>query len=193
MRLFVAIDLDPSIRERISRFVEGVQNFAPQARWTNPESWHITLKFIGEFPDAKIAELKAALATVQAPASTISFRGTGVFPTPKAARVFWVGIEADEHLSSLAGRIDEVTKKFGVESEKRAFTPHLTLARIGSGRPSRGPEDRKNQPFAKLLEQVAKMPPPDFGTMTARELWLYQSKLSPKGAQYTKLERFPLQ
>src|SRR5215468_2182672 len=98
MRLFVATDIDAEIRERIARFVGGVQNFAPQARWTQPESWHITLKFIGEFPDARLSELKSDLASVQSQPSTISFRSTGVFPSPRAARVFWVGIEADEKL-----------------------------------------------------------------------------------------------
>jgi 2'-5' RNA ligase len=190
MRLFVAIDLDNAIREKIVRFVEGASGFAPDVRWMKPEALHLTLKFIGEFPDAKVDELKAALAGVKSSSFDISFSGTGFFPTPKAARVFWIGVHADEQLQKLAAGVDDAVAKLGVEREARAYTPHLTLARAGSGRPSRGKEDKPNNRFQKLRERLEKMPPPDFGTMTAREFCLYQSKLSPRGSEYTKLERF---
>src|SRR5437868_15137726 len=98
MRLFVAIDLDEQIRQKILHFVEGVSGFAPDVRWMKPEALHLTLKFIGEFPDAKLDELKAALQMVKSSPFPISFRETGFFPTPKAARVFWVGVHADERL-----------------------------------------------------------------------------------------------
>jgi RNA 2',3'-cyclic 3'-phosphodiesterase len=92
MRLFVALDIDESIRERIARFAEGVSPFAPDARWAKPESLHVTLKFIGEQPDAALAAIKQALATVSGTAIEIPFRGYGFFPTAKSARVFWVGM-----------------------------------------------------------------------------------------------------
>ena len=62
MRLFIALDIDDAIRERIARFVEGVRNFAPDARWVKPESLHVTLKFIGEQPDAAVDQIKQALS-----------------------------------------------------------------------------------------------------------------------------------
>jgi 2'-5' RNA ligase len=190
MRLFVAIDLDAAIRQRIVRFVEGVSGFAPEVRWMKPEALHLTLKFIGEFPEPKFEELKAALAGVKSSPFEISFSGTGFFPTAKAARVFWIGGHADERLLKLAAAVDEAVAKLGVESEARAYSPHLTLARAGSGRPARGKEDTPNNRFQKLRERLEKMPPLEFGTMTAREFYLYQSKLSPRGSEYTKLERF---
>ncbi len=88
--------------------------------------------------------------------------------------------------------MDRALEPLGIEREQRAFSPHLTLARSGSGRPQRGKGDRPNRLFAVLQERLARMPPPDFGTMSAREFFLYLSKLSPQGAQYTKLERFAL-
>jgi 2'-5' RNA ligase len=190
MRLFVAMDLDNAIQQKIVRFIEGVSGFAPDVRWMKPEALHLTLKFIGEFPEPKIEELKSALARVKASSFDVSFSGTGFFPTPRAARVFWVGVHADERLRKLASAVDDAVAKLGVEREARAYTPHLTLARAGSGRPSRGKEDKPNNRFQKLRERLEKMPPPDFGTMTAREFYLYQSKLSPRGSEYTKLERF---
>src|SRR3954465_5496863 len=144
MRLFVAIDLGEPFRQKIVRFVEGLSGFAPDVRWMKPEALHLTLKFIGEFPDAKLDELKAALAKVQSEPFDISFSGTGFFPTAKSARVFWVGVRADERLQKLASAIDEAVAKLGVEREVRAYSPHLTLARAGSRRPTRGKEDKPN-------------------------------------------------
>ena len=191
MRLFVAIDIAPSIRTAIAQFVEGVRGFAPDVRWVLPESLHITLKFIGEWQ--RLDELKQALAAVRGEPVDITFGGTGFFPTPKAARVFWIGVDAPPQLATFASAIDAATSKLGIESEKRAFTPHLTLARSGSGRPQRTSRDRSNSLFQRLHDRLAAMPSPTFGTMTAREFFLFESKLSPKGAQYTKLERFPLE
>ena len=190
MRLFVAIDLDDPIRQKIVRFMDGVAGFAPEVRWMKPEALHLTLKFIGEFRDAKVDELKAALAQLRSEPFDLAFSGTGFFPAPKSARVFWVGVHADDRLQKLASAVDDAVAKLGIEREARAYTPHLTLARAGSGRPSRRKGDTANNRFQHLRERLEKMPPPDFGTMTAREFYLYQSKLSPKGSEYTKLERF---
>jgi 2'-5' RNA ligase len=190
MRLFVALDIDAEIRARIARFLEGVQPFAPEPRWVKPESLHVTLKFIGETPD--LDRIRGALREVKARAVTTSFRGTGFFPAPRSARVFWIGIEADAALAELAQKIEDALTPLGIEKESRAFTPHLTLARSGSGRPRREKGDPRNRQFELLQKRLAAMPPPQFGTMTAREFYLYQSKLNPKGAVYTKVERYPL-
>ncbi|HZC22762.1 MAG TPA: 2'-5' RNA ligase family protein, partial [Candidatus Binatia bacterium] len=64
MRLFLALDIDDAIRERIARFVDGVRNFAPDIRWVKPESLHVTLKFIGEQPEAALDRIKQAMAQV---------------------------------------------------------------------------------------------------------------------------------
>ena len=192
MRLFVALDIDAEIRGRLAQFMDGLRGFAPDARWVSAESLHITLKFVGEWPPERLDELKRGLAAVHGQPSEITFSGTGFFPTPKAARVFWIGIQAGPELASLAAAADAATSALGVESEKRAFAPHLTLARTGSGRPQRVSSDRSNSNFRRLQEKLAAMPAPAFGTMSPREFFLYESKLSPKGAQYTKLESYSL-
>jgi 2'-5' RNA ligase len=192
MRLFVALDLDREIRGRIAQFMDGVREFAPDARWVSDESMHLTLKFIGEWPPERLEDLKRALAGVRGQLAEITFSGTGFFPTPKSARVFWIGIQAGSELAALAAAVDTVTSALGIESEQRAFTPHLTLARTGSGRPQRMSSNGRNPSFQRLQEKLAAMPAPAFGTMSPREFFLYESKLSPKGAQYTKVESFPL-
>ena len=192
MRLFVGLEIDPRIRKHIDTFMQGVRNFAPDVRWVSPESLHITLKFIGWWPEERLAELKRALSTVRGEPTEIAFTGTGFFPTPRAARVFWIGIEAGRQLADLAAQVEAAVEPLGIAREQRSFAPHLTLARTGSGRPQRGREDRENPHFKRLQAKLAAMPTPHFGKMRPREFFLYESKPSPKGAQYTRLERFPL-
>jgi len=194
MRLFIALDISDTIRERIARFVEGVQGFAADARWVKPESLHVTLKFIGEQPEPAVEQMKQALASITAGAAEIHFRGYGFFPTAKSPRVFWIGMEADPQLPALAAVIDDKMAALGIPKEDRAFSPHLTLARGagGSGAPRWRKGDGPNRKFQRLQEKLSALPAPEFGTMTAREFFLYQSQLSPKGSKYTKLAAFPL-
>ena len=100
MRIFVGIDLDPQVRSRIERLIEGVQGFAPDARWVRPESLHITLKFIGEQPPERIAPITESLRQIKSNQIEIHFAGYGVFPAAKGPRVFWIGIEAAVQLAS---------------------------------------------------------------------------------------------
>jgi RNA 2',3'-cyclic 3'-phosphodiesterase len=195
MRLFIALDIENEIRERIMRFFDGVHAFAPDARWVKPESLHVTLKFIGEQPEAEVTKIREQLGTITAPSTEIHFRGYGFFPTAKSARVFWIGMEAGPELAGLAAKIDEEMASLGIERENRAYSPHLTLARAGggSGTPRFGKGDMPNRVFHLLQERLAALPTPEFGSMTPREFFLYQSQLSPKGSKYTKLARFALQ
>ncbi|HVO79796.1 MAG TPA: RNA 2',3'-cyclic phosphodiesterase [Terriglobales bacterium] len=194
MRIFVALDIDDAIRERIRLFIDGVSGFAPDARWVRAESLHITLKFIGEKPTDAVEQIKQALAGIRAETIAMSFRGYGFFPTVKAARVFWVGIESGPPLASLARAVDDATGSLGIPKEDRPFSAHLTLARGGggSGAPRWQKGDGANRSFQRLQEKLAALPMPEFGTMTAREFFLYESKLGRGGSQYTKIARFAL-
>jgi 2'-5' RNA ligase len=194
MRLFVALDIDDNIRGRLSRFVEGVRGFSPGARWVQPESLHVTLKFVGEKNEAEAERIKQTVQTIVADGFEMSFCGFGFFPGAQAARVFWVGIEAGDQLSALAATVDRTLVQLDIPKEEHVFSPHLTLARRGgsSGSPHKQKGDNPNRGFAKLQEKLGALPAPEFGTTSAREFFLYQSKLSPKGSTYTKLARFPL-
>ena len=194
MRLFIALDTDEAIRQRITRFVEGVTGFAPDARWMKPESLHVTLKFIGEQPEAAVEQIKNALGTIAMEPAEIHFRGYGFFPTAKSPRVFWIGIDAGPQLVTLWTAIDDQTASLGIPKEDRPFSPHLTLARRsgGSGSPRRMKADAPSRTFQRLQEKLSTRPAPEFGTMTPREFFLYQSQLSSKGSKYTKLASFGL-
>jgi 2'-5' RNA ligase len=194
MRIFIGIDLSSEIRIRIMRFLEGVQGFVPEARWVHPESLHITLKFIGEQTSEQVEAIAGALRRIESLAFEIRCAKYGFFPTPKAPRVFWIGIQAGPLLAALAESVDMATAELGIPREDRPFSPHLTLARAGgrSGSPRWRKGDGPNMAFAVLEKRLAAMGEIDFGTMTATEFILYQSQLSPKGSKYTKLQRFPL-
>ena len=146
MRLFIALDIDDAIRERIARFMDGVRGFAPDARWVRPESQHVTLKFIGEKQEAAVEQIKQALGTIRENVVEMNFQGYGFFPSAKAPRVFWIGLQAGPQLATLAATVDEAMAALGIPKEDHAFSPHLTLAR-GSGRsgsPRRQEDDRAN-------------------------------------------------
>jgi 2'-5' RNA ligase len=194
MRLFVALDIDDNIRGRLARFLDGVRGFAPEARWVRPESLHVTLKFIGEKSEADVENIKRALETIEAGTFEMNFRGYGFFPGARAPRVFWVGIEGGPKLTSLAATVDENLARLDIPQEEHAFNAHLTLARGagGSGSPRKEKGDGPNRSFQHLQEKLAALPAPEFGTMTAREFYLYQSQLSPGGSKYTKLAGFGL-
>ncbi len=194
MRIFIGIDLDPEVRARIERFLEGVEGFASEARWVRPESLHITLKFIGEQPPERVEAITERLRRVEGSAFEIRAGGYGFFPTAKAPRVFWIGIHAGPQLAELAESIDIATAELGSPREDRPYSPHLTLARGGgrSGSPKRRKVDGQHATFAMLQKRLAVRGDLDFGKMTAREFILYQSQLSPKGSKYTKLQRFAL-
>lgn len=194
MRLFVALDLDDAIRDRICLFMDGVRGFAQEARWVRPESLHVTLKFIGEKSADTADQIKTALSEIRVEPLQIAFQGYGFFPTSKAPRVFWIGIHAGPQLPGLAKAVDDATAKLGIAKEEHPYSPHLTLARggRGSGAPHHRRGDRPNQNFQHLQEKLVALPSPDFGTMSAHEFFLYESELGRGGSRYKKLAAFRL-
>jgi RNA 2',3'-cyclic 3'-phosphodiesterase len=193
MRIFIALDIDEAIRHRIARFMDGVRGFAPDVRWVRPESLHITLKFIGETAPENVDQIKEALKAVAAHAIEMNIRGSGFFPGAKSPRVFWLGIEAGPSLAALASTVDDRVAALGIAKQDHPFSPHLTLARGGGGSGSPRPKrDGFKRSFQRLEEKLAALPVPEFGTMTAREFFLYQSHLSRGGSRYEKLAGFTL-
>ncbi len=118
MRLFVALDIDPEIRRRIGEFCERMRPYAPEVRWVGAETFHITLQFLGE--TEKRDAIQTSLQQIHSAAIAMTFRGTGFFPNAKSPRVFWVGIEADEHLQHLAGEIGAALEPLGFKRDTMA-------------------------------------------------------------------------
>ena len=192
MRIFVALAIEEEIRRKIATFVDGARKFASEARWVRPESLHVTLKFIGEQSVEGVENIKRELAGISACPFKIRFRGYGFFPSARAPRVFWIGIEAGTELAALARRVDEAL--LAVPREEHPFSPHLTLARDSgrSGSPRKQHGDTPHSRFHELQHRLESLSPLEFGTMTADAFLLYQSRMGPGGSQYTKIAEFPL-
>ncbi len=181
MRLFVALEIPSDVRENLAALLKSLHAVSPQTRWVRPENLHVTLKFIGEMPETKLAAIRNALAGVQSEQHVaLDFRGLGFFPNEKHPRVFWAGIEASPNLKTLAAEIDGATEKLGIPREQRPFSPHLTLARF---EPPRLQETLR----AAILENEER----EFGSLRISQFHLVESKLKPSGAEYTTVESFP--
>jgi len=180
VRLFVALEIPPEVRERLTSLVQDLRAAAPQLKWVRVENLHLTLKFMGEADIAKLATIRSALSGVRS-REAIEFRvgRLDFFPDKKRPRVFWVGVEAEPELARLASDIDTALVTLGFPREERAFTPHLTLARLEGTRLSE-----------KFREAIAKRATQEFGSVQA-EFHLIGSKLRPMGAEYTTVQSFP--
>jgi RNA 2',3'-cyclic 3'-phosphodiesterase len=162
LRLFTAIDIPPDIKARLATLLNRLRPLA-DLKWVPAEKLHITTKFIGEWPEERLDELKQALAPVKVPAPIdIVIRGLGRLP-----RALYAAVEPNDALTALAAATDQAT---GIPAEDRAYRPHITLART-----------RKRVPSIDLDVSTV-------GSFRASSFALY---LSAAG-KYTKLQEFPL-
>jgi 2'-5' RNA ligase len=126
MRLFAAIEIPPEIRESLWGLTEGL----PGADWVDPETYHITLRFIGDAGRAETEEIDQALSELSTPGFALSLAGVDFFQTAGRPRSLWAGVSRSPPLLQLARRIDRVIVEGGRNPEERAFTPHVTIARL---------------------------------------------------------------
>ncbi|MGD1103567.1 MAG: RNA 2',3'-cyclic phosphodiesterase [Terriglobia bacterium] len=181
MRAFIAIDLPASVHAALAEAQRSFRSACRDARWTRPEGIHLTLKFLGEISDAQTKQVVEALAQIGPfEPFSVEVKGFGFFPQAHRPRVFWAGVAAPPALEELVARVEGYMEKIGFAREDRAFAPHLTLARFQDPRP---------QPA--LEAAVAGRAIPSLGKFEASEFFLFESKLSPQGAQYRKVMRFP--
>jgi len=133
MRVFIAVDLPNELRKELGEIERQLKPLTDTARWVAPESIHITLKFIGEVPEKRAEDIDSALTGLTWIPFTITVRGVGFFPGNRSPRVFWAGMEAPT-MQDLAEELDSRMERSGFEKEKRAFRPHITLARARDSR-----------------------------------------------------------
>ena len=181
MRVFVALDVPEPVRARLAEHSARLKKVCPNARWVRLEGVHITLKFIGEVLPEKLEQIRHALGGLPSLGPiAVQFAGLGFFPGALRPHVLWAGVEADPKLAELAAAIEMKLAPLGIAPEKRAFHPHLTLARFESP-----------QGTQALREAVEVMGRPEFGEDTFSEFHLYQSVLKRSGAEYTRLVTYP--
>ena len=179
MRLFVGMPLSDIVLAELSAVVARLKSGAYGLRWMEPDSWHITLQFLGNTEQERHECLVARLGTVRSAEMQVRLGDLGCFDR---SGVFFADVAATSELVSLAERVTAATSQCGFVAETRPFHPHITLARAkgqGRGKPLRALEKR-------LLCQ------PAFSRFVAREFLLYESHLSATGAKYEVRARFPL-
>jgi 2'-5' RNA ligase len=184
MRTFIAIEIPAGIKKEMVKVQDELKRSGADAGWTRPEGIHLTLKFLGEVPEAMIEKIKNAL--VQAAEATGRFRlkiaGAGSFPNPKNPRVVWLGVSGDiDRLSALQGSVEKSMTAIGFDQEERAFSPHLTLARIKYLRPRFS--------WQKTIDSIKDIKLAEFDV---DHVSLMKSDIKPSGAVYTEIGRVEL-
>ena len=176
VRSFVAVELEPALRDRLAELQARLQPRAGELRLVRPEGIHLTLRFLGPAAPTQLATLRGRLATAAAACPPLQTRvaGVGTFPVRGAPRVLWLGIELPEPLRELQRSCERAARAAGFEAEARPFQPHLTLGRW------RGPAARPQ------------LPEVDLGETRLETLVLFRSELQRDGAVYTPLARFAL-
>lgn len=175
-RLFVAIDLPPEIKRELGEICFGL----PGARWVPADQLHLTLRFIGEVDGGLGKDIREMLSTVTMAPFTVRLKGVGHFPPRKRPRVLWVGLEANDMILRLRGRIESILVRGGLEPEGRKYSPHITIARLQDTPAVKA----GNFLAANGLFATAPFPVHDF--------LLYSSKQTPKGAIHTVVASYPL-
>jgi 2'-5' RNA ligase len=178
MRLFVGIALAPEVLSRLTAAVAQLRQPGDGLRWTAPVSWHITLQFLGEASPEQCYQLLESLASIRAAPFLMQLEGIGCW---ERAGVVCVGVRLSPELEALERQVVVATEVCGFRAERRAFRPHITLAR------ARGSQAQR---FSNIMARAPRWV--GFDAFPAQEFRLYESFLEPSGARYQVRGRFPL-
>ncbi|MGM0591787.1 MAG: RNA 2',3'-cyclic phosphodiesterase [Halobacteriota archaeon] len=184
MRLFVSIDLPPSLASSLADVQDRLSD-APGLRFVDPEQAHVTVKFLGDTDPVRLSAAEEAIATAVDDADVTPFEahlsGLGVFPSLDYISVVWAGVEdGSEEMTRLHEAIERETTAIGFSPDRHEFTPHVTLARMSD---ARGKD---------LVTGVVTEAPTSFGRFRVEQVRLKESTLTPEGSTYQTVSRFAL-
>jgi 2'-5' RNA ligase len=188
LRLFIALDPPDELRRSLAAMSAAVRRVAGDAasrvRWAGPDQLHLTLRFLGEVPEAVLDGVAGSVRGAAAAGRPLALevRGAGAFPSSRRARVLWLGLGGEVGpLATLVADLGARLERVGFPPEARPFVPHLTLGL------SRGP--RVAAGLSAALEQASAGPALAW---RAEALTLFRSHLGPGGARHESLLRAPL-
>lgn len=186
MRAFVAVELDPASRAAAARLSDSLRRETGSRglAFGRPETFHFTLKFLGEIAEVEAERLAAALAPrlMGIAPFELSLRGVGAFPQARRARVVWLGTgEGRETLISLARLVEHTAVELGHAGEERPYAPHLTLARVKDPSSSR-----------VIAAWIAAHEEEELARLRVDAVTLYRSELRKEGAVHTPVARLAL-
>jgi len=185
IRSFVAVELPEAVKAALTRLQDEVKAGGGGVKWVQPGGVHLTLKFLGYVDEARVPALVQALtrACEGFGPLEVALSGLGVFPSPSRPRVAWVGLSGGvETLLRLQEGVEKVLSPFGFPREDRAFTPHLTIARLREGV---APDE------ARAFGQAFLRASPESVSFKVEGISLMKSQLTPSGAIYTRLAFIP--
>ena len=181
MRVFVAIDVhENEIIDRLRQAQESLRRTGADLKLVEPQNLHFTMKFLGEIPDDAVKTVESRLSSIPQQTFAVGYHGLGVFPSMSRVSVVWVGAhrESAEKLNRLASEVERALRGISAADSGR-FQPHVTIARVRSGRLK-----------AKLLEEVSGKADALFGEEMVGPLKLKKSELTSLGPIYTDLAVF---
>ncbi|HRF50886.1 MAG TPA: RNA 2',3'-cyclic phosphodiesterase [Anaerolineales bacterium] len=185
-RLFIELTLPSAVVDELGMLLRACRDRVPAGsmRWVAPEGIHLTLRFLGDVPLRRQADLESVLAAVarRAPGlRRLALEGYGAFPGGRAApRVFFVGLrDVSGTLPALTRGLDDALAEAGWPSEGRPFHPHLTLGRVK--------EELRPAQMSELRRALAECPRPEALTFEASQLALMRSELARTGSRYSRL------
>jgi 2'-5' RNA ligase len=184
MRLFIAVNIPPAVRDAIYADAEPLRAATSAVRWVSSSALHVTLKFLGEQDEALVVPLREAIESAAARHASVAVETTdvGAFPNFRRPRVVWVGMTGERALQSLAGDIDRALTPLGIPAETRVFRAHLTLGRMKS---ELRPADATSLAAAAKACRGARR----FAVQTVD---LMRSELGPGGSRYSVVAAVPL-
>ncbi len=175
-RLFVAIDLPEPLKDRLAGLCQGVHG----ARWVTDGQFHITLSFLGQVEGPAARQVQEGLAGVRCDPFTLRLSGIGHFPPRGQPKVLWTGVQPDDELRLLQGRVNSRLKRLGLPGESRRYAPHVTLARLS--RPAMAP----------LLQYMGDHASFESEPFAVTDFQLFSSVLGRSGAVHRVEASYPL-
>ena len=183
MRLFVAIELSEQMRAVLLAAQRSLAEFDRDVRWVREAQMHLTLKFLGEVPDADMSRVANAVQRSVAGCEGFSIQtaNAGCFPEGGKVRVVWVGVADDGGaLQRCQQRVEAELAEVGYPSEGRPFTAHLSLGRVR--------DDRTNGRLRSSVEALKVRT----ATQDVQGITLIASELSSSGSRYSRLGNYQL-
>ena len=174
-RLFVAIRPPEAIRDLLIDAMDDSADF----RWQDEEQLHLTLRFVGEVERPVANDLADALSAIRAQPFSVRVKGVGRFEQ-RSFGALWAGLEPRQPLAALAAKVERACVGIGLEPERRAFHPHITLARW---------KGRRTRELADFLERQRGLASEPFGVASFA---LFESRLSGHGAHYEEVADYSL-
>src|SRR5215210_1214668 len=174
-RLFVAIRPPEHIRDRL---IDAMDD-SPELRWVGDENLHLTLRFIGEVERPLADDIALALSRVRCGRFDLRIAGVGIFEQRNGGAL-WAGVQPREPVTALAAKVERACVAAGLEPERRAFHPHVTLARWNR---------REAKAALAFLERTRALASEPFAV---DRFILYESRLSRHGAHYEEVADYPL-